>query len=138
MFKKGQINMGAGRPYNSTTPAWRSHAAAKVAAYRFLMANKKQKATKSGCAKYMGIARGTVIKWWDTIKWEKDDFKNIIIIKKYWNEYKNDTYNVEHIHKKCGFEEQYIYMMTAVLHVLFQEEKIKDWHVHYQEIVKQL
>ena len=45
--------MGAGRPYNSTTPTWRSLTAVKVAAYRFMMANKKQKATKSGCAKYM-------------------------------------------------------------------------------------
>lgn len=75
--------MGAGRPYNSTTPTWRSLTAVKVAAYRFMMANKKQKATKSGCAKYMRIARGTAIKWWDVIKWEKDDFKNIIIIKKF-------------------------------------------------------
>ena len=130
--------MGAGRPYNSITPAWRSHTAARVAAYRFLMANKKQKATKSGCAKYMGIARGTVIKWWDVIKWEKDDFKNVIIIKKYWNKYKSYTYNVEHIKEKSGFEEQYIIMMKAVLNVLLKEKHIKYWHVHYKEIVKQL
>lgn len=130
--------MGAGRPFNSTTPAWRSLTAAKVAAYRFMMANKKQEATKSGCAKYMGIARGTAIKWWDVIKWEKDDFKNIITIKKYWNEYKSYNYNVEHIKRKYGFEETYIIMMTAVLYVLFKEEHIKYWHVHYREIVKQL
>ena len=95
--------MGAGRPNNSITPAWRSYPAKKVAAYRFLMANKKQKATKAGCAKYMGIARGTVIKWWDAISWEKEDFKNIIIIKKYWNEYRSYAYNVDRIMKKYGF-----------------------------------
>jgi len=130
--------MPAGRPYNSTTPPWRSYPAMKVAVYRFLMANKKQKATKSGCAKYMGIARGTVIKWWNVIKWEKEDFKNIIIIKKYWNKHRSYSYNVECIKRKYGFEENYIYMMCTVLHVLFSEEYIKYWHVHYREIVKEL
>ncbi len=130
--------MGAGRPHNSYTPAWRSYPAAKVAVYRFLMANKKQKATKSGCAQYMGISRGTVIKWWDAVKWEKEDFKNIIIIKKCWNEYRSYTYNVERIKKKYGFVENYIHMMTSVLEVLFSEEYIRYWHVHYREIVKDL
>lgn len=130
--------MGAGRPNNSITPAWRSYPAKKVAAYRFLMANKKQKATKAGCAKYMGIARGTVIKWWDAISWEKEDFKNIIIIKKYWNEYRSYAYNVDRIMKKYGFDENYIHMMVAVLDVLYSEGYINYWHVHYREIVKDL
>lgn len=56
-------SMPAGRPHNSTTPPWNSEPAIKVAVYRYLIVNKKQKATKSGCAQYMGITPNSVIKW---------------------------------------------------------------------------
>ena len=58
-----------GRPYNSTTPAWRNKAAIKVRAYRWL---ERDKATKYGCAQMMQMSRTTVIKWWDAMEWSDE------------------------------------------------------------------
>lgn len=57
--------MGAGRPYNSTTPAWRSKPAIKVRMYHFLCYMDKKTPNKYDCAKTM-----------------KDGFENITVIDK--------------------------------------------------------
>lgn len=64
--------MGAGRPYNSTTPAWRSKPAIKVRMYHFLCYIAHKKPTKYDCARYMKISRTTAIKWFDAMKWSKE------------------------------------------------------------------
>ena len=79
--------MGAGRPHNSITPIWRNKAAIKVRIYRWI---ERDSATKIGCAKIMKMSRTTVIKWWDTMCWTKEDeerYKAIRgwIINKYGN-----------------------------------------------------
>lgn len=68
--------MSAGRPYNSTTPAWRSKPCLKVCAYKLYCHLKETEATKSECARVTGLSRTTVIKWWNTVDWECGDFKN--------------------------------------------------------------
>ena len=45
--------MGAGRPYNSTTPAWRSKPAIKVRMYHFMCYMDKKTPNKYDCAKTM-------------------------------------------------------------------------------------
>lgn len=62
--------MQAGRPHNSITPVWRNKAAIKVRIYRWMECDS---ATKIGCARTMKISRTTVIKWWDTMCWTKED-----------------------------------------------------------------
>lgn len=65
--------MTAGRPYNSTTPAWRSKPAVKVGMYHFLChIHYYEGPTKSGCARLMGISRNTVIKWFDDLRWSQE------------------------------------------------------------------
>lgn len=64
--------MVAGRPFNSTTPAWRSKPAIKVRMYHFLCYLERETPTKYGCAKTMGISRTTAIKWFDAMKWSKE------------------------------------------------------------------
>lgn len=64
----------AGRPYNSTTPAWKSKPAIKVCAYRLMHYIEEKEATKYSCAKDLGMSRTTVIKWWDIVDWEGGDF----------------------------------------------------------------
>ena len=64
--------MGAGRPYNSTTPAWRSKPAIKVRMYHFLCYIDKKTPNKSDCAKTMKMSRTTAIKWFDDMKWSKE------------------------------------------------------------------
>jgi len=61
--------MPAGRPHNSKTPPSHSKAAVKVRAYRFLMGDK---GTKSHCARITGLARKTVIGWWDKVAWTEE------------------------------------------------------------------
>lgn len=70
--------MGAGRPRNSITPIWRNKAAIKVRIYRWI---ERDSATKIGCAKIMKMSRTTVIKWWDTMCWTKEDEERYKAIK---------------------------------------------------------
>ena len=64
--------MTAGRPHNNKTPLWRNKAAMKVRAYRWM---ERENATRSGCAKVMGISRHTAIKWWNRMAWSEEDYK---------------------------------------------------------------
>ena len=66
--------MSAGRPYNSVTPAWRSKPCLKVCAYKLSCYLNETEATKSECARMTGSSRVTVIKWWNTVDWEGNDF----------------------------------------------------------------
>ena len=66
--------MAAGRPHNSTTPAWNSKPCLKVCAYKLYCYLNETEATKSGCARMTGLSRVTVIKWWDTIDWDDGYF----------------------------------------------------------------
>lgn len=63
--------MSAGRPYNSTTPLWRSKPAVKVAIYHFLCFHDHKEPTKYGCAKEMGISRTTTTKWFEATRWDE-------------------------------------------------------------------
>ena len=67
--------MTAGRPYKSQTPPWRSKPALRVCLYRLLCFLEKREASKSACARELGISRTTVIKWWDITDWEGGDYE---------------------------------------------------------------
>ena len=66
--------MAAGRPHNSTTPAWNSKPCLKVCAYKLYCYLNETEATKSECARMTGSSRVTVIKWWNTVDWKNGDF----------------------------------------------------------------
>lgn len=66
--------MGAGRPFNSKTPAWRSKPAIKVGAYKLLCYLRGREATKSECSRNLNLSRNTVIKWWNSVDWNGEDF----------------------------------------------------------------
>jgi len=123
--------MGAGRPSGSKTPVWRNEAAIKVVVYRFLMVRKKQKATKSGCAKYMKVSRNTAIKWWDVVKWTLEDINNLIIIHKEWDEYMNEEDNVKRFQEEYHFETEYIRILIEVLDMLYYSRYAKYWNVQF-------
>lgn len=67
--------MTAGRPYNSQTPPWRSKPALRVCLYRLLCFLEKREASKSACARELGVSRTTVIKWWNLTDWEGGDYE---------------------------------------------------------------
>lgn len=87
--------MKAGRPKNSKTPVWRSFAAIRIRAYRYVTG---EHGTKYGCARFTGLSRTTVIKWWDTVEWTPESTKNFDYVCNEWIEfvicdrYKNLSY----------------------------------------------
>jgi len=66
--------MTAGRPHNSQTPPWRSNPAIRVCLFRLQCFLEKREASKSACARELGLSRTTVIKWWNLTDWESGDY----------------------------------------------------------------
>lgn len=98
--------MSAGRPYNSTTPAWRSKPAIKVRMYHFLCFLEHKKPTMYGCAKYMKISRTTAIKWFNAMKWSKERHTEYWEVRKWVLEKYGEAcqYSPEHCSEELGYD----------------------------------
>ena len=97
--------MSAGRPYNSTTPPWRSKPAIKVRMYHFLCYLEHKTPTMYGCAKDMKISRTTAIKWFDAMKWTKERNTEYWEVKKWVFEKYGErlSYSPEQCSKELGY-----------------------------------
>ena len=96
--------MGAGRPYNSTTPAWRSKPAIKVRMYHFLCYIDNKTPNKSDCAKTMKMSRTTAIKWFDDMKWSKERDNEYWEVRKWVLTNRNDfQFSPEHCSQQLGY-----------------------------------
>lgn len=112
--------MGAGRPYNSTTPAWRSKPAIKVCAYKLHCYLNGIEATKSECARIIGASRVTVIKWWNTVDWEHGDFDKFRGLFRYQTDL---GYTLEEAAKEVKLDDL---SMTQPHIVIFEYPEIDD------------
>ncbi len=111
--------MPAGRPFNSITPPWRSTPAVMVVTYRFLMTYKRQEATKSGCARYCGISRNTVIKWWDLIEWTPQEMRNLSLVYYQWDDKKTEEENIKRLSYSIVTDTEHIRLYIATLDMLY-------------------
>lgn len=98
--------MGAGRPYHSMTPPWRSKPAVKVRMYLFLCMIELRTPTAYGCVKEMRISRTTAIKWFDAMRWDEDQLKRYWVIKKWvlGNYGEKYQYDAECCAKDLGYD----------------------------------
>lgn len=87
--------MPAGRPHSSTTPAWRSKPAIRVCLYHYLCYLFRKPPTKYGCAKEMGISRTTAIKWFETMRWNKEQHERYWAIR---------SWAISHMHLECRYD----------------------------------
>lgn len=94
--------MTAGRPYNSTTPLWRSKPAVKVSMYHFLCFLEHKEPTQYGCAKEMGISRTTAIKWFEATRWSKERDEQYRSVRKWVLDHLNEDSPYDS--KRCSKE----------------------------------
>lgn len=115
--------MSAGRPHNSITPEWRSKPAARICAWKLVQYLANREITKSDCARQLKLSRHTVIKWWNTIDWERDynNFETFMDWRIFWMFHPEKT--LHECSREIGLSPEYVLFMENIRK---ESEKMTD------------